>query len=259
MTSTFDITSIKQKYGVNALVLKVIAITAMFIDHIGAAIVEYHPDMIYTSKMSIRILDLLLRGMGRIAFPIFCFLIVEGFLNTRNVIKYCLRLLIFALVSEVFYDIAIFNKRVDIKHQNVYFTLLLGLMAVMMADRIRLVLKAKPVAKPVETLICYMIAVFYGIVALLFNTDYSIIGVLIVFTFYYFHDNKRKCYFINFIFILCFGMIEMFAAPDILLFSLYNGKHGKALDNKFIRLLFYAFYPLHLLILWGVRKYVFKY
>lgn len=259
MTSTFDAKLIKEKYGVNALILKLIAVSAMIIDHLGAAVLEYHPCMIYASKQSLQILDLFIRGIGRLAFPIFAFLIVEGFFNTRNVIKYAARLLIFALVSEVPYDMAIFNKKVDIKHQNVYFTLLIGLISIMIADRIRMVLKIKKVKKPVEIIICYMIAVFYGLVALLLNTDYSFFGVLIIFTFYYLHDDKRRCYFLNFVFILCCGMIEIFSFPDVMLFGLYNGKHGKGLDNRFIRICFYTFYPLHLFILWVVRKYVFKY
>ncbi|MBQ1327050.1 MAG: hypothetical protein IIY49_03330 [Eubacterium sp.] len=259
MTPTFDNKLIKEKYGVNAFVLKVIAMAAMLIDHIGAAILEYHPAVMYNSKQSLILMDYLLRGIGRLAFPIFAFLIVEGFFKTKNVLKYSLRLFIFALISEVPFDMAVFNKVVDIKHQNVFFTLLLGLISIMMADRIRPLFKQKKVAKPVETLVCYLIALFYGFVALLLNTDYSVFGVLIIFTFYYFNDKKSKCYFINFIFILCFGMLELFAVPDVILFSLYNGKHGKALDKKQVRIGFYAFYPMSFLILWALRRYVFKY
>ena len=119
--------------------LKLIAIITMVIDHTGAI---FFPDQMW------------LRAIGRIAFPIFVFLLVEGLFNTSNIKKYLTRLGIFALISEIPFDMAFYKARfgVDfltdlkgatqdmqildlfirrlIKHQNIFFTLFLGLLAI---------------------------------------------------------------------------------------------------------------------------------
>ena len=97
--------------GINSFQLKWIAVITMIIDHTGAVL---FPD------------DMVFRYIGRIAFPIFCFLLVEGFFHTRDVRKYMLRLGLFALISEIPYDLAFRDTVLEFEHQNVFFALLLG-------------------------------------------------------------------------------------------------------------------------------------
>lgn len=149
--------TVKTEKGVTGSTLKIIAIITMFIDHVGASVVEpylyryldpmgtdYCKAMI-CSKASwlwmnwmgdrefVYNLDLTLRSIGRIAFPIFCFLLVEGFLHTHNLKKYLFRLGLFAFISDVPFDLAFFGN-IGLSHQNVFFTLFLGVLALAMID-----------------------------------------------------------------------------------------------------------------------------
>lgn len=111
----------------SVLVLKIIAYATMLVDHTA--------HVLYSTRL-LRYGDLYLalRGIGRIAFPLFCFMIVEGERHTKDRPRYLFRLLLFGLVSEVPFDLALFMKAADWDHQNVYFTLLLGLMCVWALD-----------------------------------------------------------------------------------------------------------------------------
>ena len=146
--------------GITGSTLKIIAIISMFIDHFGASIVEFYLYRILTpydadyckalicskapwlwmdwmgDAAKVQSLDITLRAIGRLAFPIFCFLLVEGFLHTHNMKKYLLRLGLFALFSEVIFDFA-FLGQVYFKHQNVFFTLFIAVLALMAADHVR--------------------------------------------------------------------------------------------------------------------------
>ena len=121
----------REKKGLSGSTLKLIAIITMFIDHIGAVIVER---MLYVTGNTgsftyeqMQNLDTILRSIGRIGFPLFCFLLVEGFLHTRNLGKYALRLLVFAVVSELPFNLAFAGQLFFAGYQNVFFTLLIGL------------------------------------------------------------------------------------------------------------------------------------
>ena len=101
-----------KKVGWNSFWLKMIAITTMLIDHVGAVLLPQYP---------------ILRIIGRIAFPIFCFLLVEGFMHTHDVIRYMTRIGLFALISEIPFDLLFYGRILDGTHQNVFFTLFIGL------------------------------------------------------------------------------------------------------------------------------------
>ena len=119
--------------------LKWIAMGTMLIDHIGSSLIEggllnlSNPDsipLIAASELGrqLYLLDTVLRLIGRIAFPIFCFLLVEGFLHTKNLKRYLLRLGLFALISEIPFDLSLFGTLFEATYQNVFWTLLFGLL-----------------------------------------------------------------------------------------------------------------------------------
>jgi len=121
------------KKGISSDLLKWIAIITMFIDHIGAAVVEKTWIM---NEPYGQTLDIVLRMIGRLAFPIFCFLMVEGFYHTRSRMKYLRNLFIFALISEIPFEISFLGELVW-GLRNVYWTLLLGFIMMMMLEKIR--------------------------------------------------------------------------------------------------------------------------
>ena len=116
--------------------LKWIALLTMLIDHIGAVLLEcgvlqaysqHLPTALsYEASYSVFQADLIIRQIGRISFPIFCFLLVEGFHYTSNRKKYALRLFFFALLSEIPFDLALQGTFLEFSYQNVLFTLLFG-------------------------------------------------------------------------------------------------------------------------------------
>ena len=122
---------IGSEYGLTGSTLKLFAIITMLIDHTGAAVVGTIIGLgnlrttDYELYRTLSTLYRLMRGIGRLAFPVFCFLLVEGFFHTRSVRKYCERLFLFALVSEFPFDFALKPSAVFWNKQNVDFTLLL--------------------------------------------------------------------------------------------------------------------------------------
>lgn len=132
-------TALSPRCSLSGTALKTIACITMLVDHIGASCIEAG---ILTPGLDIGTLsrdtlsayplyrlDMVLRFTGRLAFPIFCFLLVEGFVYTHNVKGYLGRLVLFGLLSEVPFDLAFFRTPFALDHQNVYWTLALGVLA----------------------------------------------------------------------------------------------------------------------------------
>lgn len=229
----------------NASALKLIAMCIMLIDHIGAAILRYLPELIdipperydlwhHTYRIT--------RNIGRSAFPIFCFFIVEGFYHTHNKAKYALRLLIFAFISQYPFELAIY-KTYHWQYTNVFFTLFFGLLTIwgmsVAERRIRNVFLAF-----VVRLLCFATGC---LAAYAMNTDYDCRGVLLIVIFYLFRSLpvvRTVAGYILFLF-------EPYCFPGFLMIHLYNGKRGRT--GKYV---FYLFYPLHLLILYLIRRYL---
>ena len=118
--SAFSLEDRKVPFGLSSFALKCIALITMIIDHVGA--------ILYPEARVLRII-------GRIAFPIYAFLVAEGFYHTKNVKKYMLRLLLFALVSEIPFDLALTGQILEFGHQNVFFTLFAGLLLMELYSR----------------------------------------------------------------------------------------------------------------------------
>ena len=168
--------------------------------------------------------------------PIFCFLLVEGFVHTRDVKKYVRRLFLFALISEVPFDLAFFRTPFALDHQNVYWTLALGVLA--MAG-------LKHFEKPDGSaswkgLLC---AAGCTLAALLACTDYNGIGVLIICALYLTRgDRKRQCIVGAVLFAW-----ELTAPLAFVLVWFYNGQRGRC--TPAMQKVFYWFYPVHLSVL----------
>lgn len=212
-------------------VLKLIALITMIIDHTGA--------IFFPSNITLRII-------GRIAFPIYCFLLIEGYNHTKNIKKYGLRLFIFALISEIPFDYA-FNGELDFTHQNIFFTLTLGLFFVLMMDRYL-------ITKPTLAISGMILAVF---LAEFLNTDYGILGILYIVIFYMASKipGISKIIFIFLILFifsatLSFG-IQYYAILSVPFIALYNGKKGSL--GVIMKYGFYVAYPMHLAILYFIK------
>ena len=226
--------------GLSGSALKCIAIVTMLIDHIGAAVLarlliageggEALYSLYYTT-----------RTIGRIAFPIFCFLLVEGFEHTGNRKKYALRLLAFALISEVPFDLAFSSSVIEYAHQNVFFTLFIGVMT-MMAFR---VVEEKTEWNPIFRGAALVLILFAGMgVAYFMRTDYDAKGVMCIMALYIFRKMRGPQILAG---CLAFCWWELAALVAFLTIAFYNGKRGWN-----IKYIFYVFYPLHLLVLYFV-------
>lgn len=236
--------------GISGGTLKLIAVITMLIDHIGAALIETGILRSYDMAAMMAVVkteagmrwyltDLVLRLIGRLAFPIFCFLLTEGFRYTKNEIKYAGNMLLFALISEIPFDLAFFNRIYDPGAQNVYFTLFLGVVMMIFLKRSgdRQVLHAVVVAATCAA-------------AYLVKSDYSYIGILIIASFYLFRKNRTR-QFLAAGFLAAVESLSLFGAAALSLvpISRYNGERGKLRLKYF----FYWFYPVHILLLYLLR------
>lgn len=224
-----------KKNGISADALKWIAVVTMFIDHIGAVIIE-KTDMILLPYG--RTLDLVLRYIGRLAFPIFAFLLVEGFYHTRDRQKYLRNLFIFAILSEIPFELA-FLGEIRIGFLNVFWTLTAGMFMMILLEREK---ERRGQKTGMRT---FFIVAGTAIAAQFFHTDYGAIGVLLIYILYILRvDRKQQC---------ILGAVAMsyeITAPIAFLFLYrYNGSRRQ----KHLKYFFYAFYPLHLLLLYWLR------
>lgn len=216
--------------------LKIIAIVTMLIDHMGAVL---FPDVFF------------LRMIGRLAFPIFAFLLVEGYFHTRNIDKYIIRLGLFALISEIPFDLAFFETPFYFGYQNIFFTLFLGLISMKIIDTLR---HTRPLLGWIIFFVLCTISVFL-------RTDYDILGMMTILFFFMYRDEPKRALFSVGSLHLIYGLIgagvfsgqfdmsgftQALAACSMFLLWKYNGEKGLAL--KYV---FYAFYPVHLLVLAG--------
>ncbi len=227
--------------------LKWIAIVTMFIDHIGACLLEVFVMNAHgTSPLAGRLtgeqimawydIDIYLRLIGRIAFPIFCFLLVEGAAHTRNMGKYLLRLSLFALLAEVPFDLAFHNMPFFAGSQNVYLTLVLGLLAVWILKGWRQEIWRLPAG-----------LLLPAFAAQLLQTDYGAVGVLVIALMYLLRELPWLRAVVCVIVLVTFNSLEWPTAFSFLLIALYNGERGR--QAKYF---FYGFYPVHLVMLWAV-------
>ncbi|MCD8108866.1 MAG: conjugal transfer protein TraX [Clostridiales bacterium] len=222
---------------INGFLLKLIAIVTMLIDHIGAVL---YPD------------QMIFRYIGRIAFPVFVFLLVEGFYYTRNIRKYELRLLLFAIISECPFDLAFNDAVLEFQSQNVFFTLFLGLLMLELLKKVQ--------GQHWKSM---LILVIFVVAAALLKTDYDAGGILLIYFFFSFRTQPVIKYAaLGGISLFIFGPVECWSLLAVIPLLLYNGERGFRRDGKLyggraegtgaelIKYLFYVFYPVHLLVLY---------
>lgn len=206
--------------------------------------------------------------IGRIAFPIFAFLLVEGYFHTKNLKKYVLRLLLFAFLSEIPFNLALGSRWFYPIHQNVLWSFLIAIGLIHWNE------KARKSGKLWKRLLVGLSTVVIGYLAgILTMVDFYHAGILTVLVFYFFRQRKWWCY-IGQLFFLWYINAEIlggftyefvlwghtwhilrqsFALLALIPIWLYRGKQGY--HNKALQYTYYAFYPVHLLIL-GLLKFL---
>lgn len=203
--------------------LKLFAMMIMLVDHIGAI---FFPELIWV------------RIIGRLAFPIFAFFIAEGFAYTKNVKKYIVRMAVFAIITELIYDVA-FHGAVTWEYQNVMVTFLIALIGLYGTQKL-------------DKYVGCAVMIALGMLAEVMKTDYGCFGVLLVYIYHLMRNGFWTKHFAAALFmILGSSYIQPFAAISTIPLMFYNGKKG--INLKF---LFYAFYPAHLLILFLIKYFV---
>lgn len=231
--------------------LKIIAVITMIMDHVGAFLFIYATplynqgaELVANSEMWYQAM----RQVGRIAFPLFCFFLVEGFFHTRDSFLYLARLMCFALLSEIPFDLAVSGKVVSWQNQNVFFTLALGLGMMMVLKAVTNAQREKACLYPYINLFHALVIIAFVAVAGLIKCDYTGYGILLIGIFYYTKNRRIVACIAGYLSFLW----EPFCLPAFLLIPFYNGKRGKQM-----KYLFYAFYPLHLLVIVLLRYVLF--
>lgn len=241
--------AVQTRGGLSGSSLKWIAIIAMLLDHIGATVVWswYLTD----HGMFAGQLYTLLRTVGRAAFPVFCFLLVEGFFHTRDRGKYALRLGVFCLAAEIPFDLAVWEEPFYWEGQNVFFTLLLGFLAMWGSWELSRRRNWHPV------LAAAVMAASCGIAAELLKTDYGLFGVLLIAVLFVGRSVRPEEDLGTRLLQLVLGAsaivwycwshsnwIELYAVFGLVLTLFYNGTRGNG-----PKWFFYWFYPVHLAVL----------
>ena len=253
----------------SSFTLRLIALALMFIDHAGLALFPALPA---------------LRWVGRLAFPLYCFLLAQGYAHTRDVRAYARRLLLFALLSEVPFDLLIFGRVACNVEQNALFSLLLALAAMALcpnpaetgaAGRLRTDAqggdalasvagnagaKATPAAKLLGTT-----AGVTGLcmVAMLLRVSYGPLGIALCLCFHLLRGQRAMLPCAAGVLLLytlgqfaagvdaSWALASLFALGALPLIALYSGRRGPR--TRVLTFLFYAAYPAHLLALWLLR------
>lgn len=231
--------------------LKWLALVTMFIDHFAATVIEkyayvnniglrYSIDVFSNSTSNLELAYFIMRLIGRLAFPIYIFLLVEGFMHTRDIKKYIARMAIFALISEIPFDLAFYGKFFETSHQNVFITMTLGLC---MLYSLKFLGEKNTFNRKILALAS--ICLFYYFNEYL-RGDYGGYGIAFIAIIYIFRD-QRPLQVIMMAIMGVYQLTALLAGPIV---YFYNGDKGKQ-GNKYF---FYGFYPAHLFILYLIER-----
>ena len=225
----------REKFAVlDGTALKLIALASMVLDHVGD---NFFPGQIW------------MRVLGRIAMPLFAFCVAEGFCHTRDKGRYLLRLGLFALVSEVPFDLVTAGEPLEFSHQNILLTFFWAILALLCYERIT----AGNGSKGRLALGC-LVLLAAGLGSLVLGMDYNLLAVGLVFLFYLLREKPLP--------VRCLaGMayhallrnvgLYWFGLLGFVPIFLYNGKRGRGL-----KWLFYLFYPGHLLLIYLLKRFL---
>lgn len=218
--------------------LRLLALLCMFADHAGLAL--------FPSVGAFRC-------VGRLAFPLYCFLLVQGYTHSRDVRAYGRRLLLMALISEIPFDMLIFGRIASGMEQNVFFSLIFGLIAMQSSDALR--------DKP---LYAGFAAAALCMGAMLCRVSYGWLGVALCMCIHFLYDRRLRmavwiaCILLIYSFSLLLSgvtmswvLVSFCALLSLLPILCYNGKRG--LRVPLITFAFYAAYPLHIAALLIIR------
>ena len=246
--------SASKNFELTAAVLHIIAMTLMLMDHLWATLLPARE---------------WLTCAGRVAFSIFAFMAVEGYFHTRSFKKYILRMLLFAVLSEIPFDLMYGGTWFYPVHQNVLWTFLLSLLGVWLMEQVR-----KKGKTWMYLLVCVLVVPAGLVLGTLCMVDYYGVGVLTVFVFYFLHGRKWWCflgqlaalYWLNVELlgglmypVQLFGMEFELCQQGLALLALipiwlYRGRQGY--HSKPFQYLCYAFYPVHMLLLVVVLNFI---
>ena len=244
------------KKGLTGAHLKWMAIILMAVDHIGAAILE--PMLMNPRAYQVQDWNTLydvymvMRCLGRFSFPMFCFLLVEGFRYTRSKVKYLRNLLIFAVISEVPFDLALCGELWSTVHQNVFFTLAMGLAAIWFAEYFLARYMLTVHNSILHQMVYLIVAAGIAFAAEWLATDYGAVGVCVIFVMYTLREKRFLSAALAWGILTLSNWLEIYSFPYIGAVMLYNGQRGR--QNKYF---FYLFYPVHLLVLYIIRSILF--
>lgn len=251
-----------KKKGLSGSTLKLVAIITMFIDHFAAVIIDRYlvsagfqnlnqETILLPENRSLLIIygiDMVMRLIGRLGFPLFCFLLIEGYYHTRSKVKYGMRLAMFALISEIPFDLGFQSQVLEFTYQNVFFTLFFGFMTVWGIDAF-----CKWVGKKIEGKIRFVpyilgtvaITAAGAVIVELLKTDYASTGVITIVLMYLLHQKSHAGSMALGCLALTVSMpIEFTCFATVPLAAKYNGTRGLKL-----KYFFYLFYPVHILLL----------
>ena len=240
------------KFEITSFSLHIMAMIFMLCDHLWGTIVQGND---------------WLTCIGRLTFPIYAFMIVEGYFHTKNLKKYVGRLLIFAILSEIPFNLAMGSRLFYPIHQNVLWSFLISIGLIHWNEKV----KVKKLWKRI--LVGFASILIGSIVGIITFVDYYHAGILMVLVFYFFRHKKWWCYLGQFIcmwYINCdmlgglqyeinvlgqtyFISRQGFALLALIPIWFYKGKQGY--HSKTLQFIYYAFYPVHLLIL-GILKFI---
>lgn len=243
----------KSRFGINAKQLRLLAMALMVLDHLWATIISGNDWMTY---------------LGRMAFPIFAFQIAEGYCHTADWRRYLKRLLLFALISEVPFDLIMSGSPFFIFHQNVLFTLALGLRAIVALDAFR---EERTAKRAIRAALAVAGSLLLGLIGMV---DYGWRGVLTVILFWVLRQLPFEklgqlimLWLLNQVFfqgqVLPItlpggGAFELatqaFAVLAVIPIWLYNGQKGRS--GKVFQLASYAFYPAQFLAIWLIWRFI---
>lgn len=211
--------------------LKLIAMVSMVIDHVGDI---FFPEAIW------------MRVVGRIAMPLFAFCVSEGYIHTRDRQSYLMRMGVFALISEIPFDLAFYGT-LYLQHQNIMLTFFLALCALLAFDYLT---ERYDGVQGLALGIGAVTVIALGSIFL--RADYNFSAIGLIFVFYFLRDQDafiRYTAGMAFLLLVRNVGINLWGILSAIPLSFYNGKRGRGL-----KLLFYVFYPAHFLVLFAIKS-----